>query len=160
MLEDSTLATLTEEGGYTITISHPIVVLLIVLCSVAVVLVTLLLVGFFIGKKREAKRTAKLGSTIGAVVNPLMSELTSQNQILIQALVLAQSNDKESKLALVNLLKSAMSKNTADITEKVSKSIETIDLKKKQAKEQAKEDLSEIINEVSKDTKSIGGIAV
>lgn len=159
MLEDSTLATLTEEGGYTITISHPIVVLIIVLCAITIALVSLLIIGFFIGKRREAKRTAKLGSTIGAAVSPLMSELTSQNQVLMQALVLAQSNDKDSKLALVNLLKSAMSKDSLSVTEKVSKSIQDIDLKKKQAKEQAKADVSNIVTEISKD-KSLGGIAV
>ena len=89
-----------------------------------------------------------------------MSEISSQNQILMQALMLAQSNDKDSKLALVNLLKTAMSKASTSVTEKVSKAIEISDLKKKQAKEQAKEDISSVIEEVSKDTKSIGGVSI
>ena len=82
---------------------------------------------------------------VTSLITPTITKLQSQNQALIEAFILAQSGDKNSKLALIELLKTTANEDISLFSESVQKAIEEA----ANAKEKAKEEATKVIEEIA-----------
>lgn len=109
-----------------------------------------------ITKKTEASATFlqdKISSLINDTINPVVTKLQTQNQKIIEAFILSQSGGKDSRLALIDLLKSTAIEDTSLISDTASKAVEeAFDLKEK-AKAEADKTVKEIAEGVFEDKK-------
>ena len=102
--------------------------------------------------KEEAK------SLVLQIITPLSEKLTMQNQKIIEAFILAQSGDKNSKIALIDLLKNSAIEDVSALSNSIIQAVESTDALKEKAKEEAKK-LVDDIAQGSLDDK-IGGLSI
>lgn len=96
---------------------------------------------------REAETQAL--SLVTDVVTPLVNTLRKQNDMLIEATVLARSGDEQSTLALLELLKNAGTEGVNDLADNVKKRIEESRKAAEAAKAEAVKTMKEAVAEIS-----------
>ena len=170
-----------KNGDWSIALSNPLVLIQLIYYILAAGSVILGGFGLLKAKKSKIKTVDEITAAITtkatntskaletkvielatSLVTPVFEKLKSQNQAIIEALVLAQSGDKDSKLALINLLKSTASDDITLLSEAMKKTIEEADLTKQKIKAEA-DKLVEEISEGNFDgasTEDVGGIHI
>jgi len=109
----------------------------------------------------EALKVEAINLVTG-IVTPVFDKLRTQNQAIIEALVLAQSGDKDSKLALINLLKNTATEDVTLVTDGITKAIESSTALKEKAKKEADKVVKEIAsgNFIDNSNNGTGGISI
>ena len=109
----------------------------------------------------EALKAEAIALVTG-IVSPVFDKLRTQNQAIIEALVLAQSGDKDSKLALINLLKNTATEDVTLVTDSITKAIESSATMKEKAKKEADKAVKEIASGIFVDNSNngTGGISI
>lgn len=107
----------------------------------------------------------KIDAFIEQRLGPVVEAMGSKIQTIVEAFVLSQSSGKDSKLALIQLLKNSSSKDISEVT----KTMEETVIAEEKAKEEAKEEAIRLVNEISegnfepeedKKDSDIGGLAI
>lgn len=88
-------------------------------------------------------------SLVTDIVTPLVETLSKQNDMLIEATVLARNGDEASTLALLDLLKETGAKGVSDMSEIVKERILESKAKAEQAKRDALDAMKEAVAEIS-----------
>lgn len=170
-----------KNGDWSIALSNPLIIFQLVYYILAAISVILGGFGLLKSKKKKIKDHDIIANAVDThaaasadalkllasnliteIVTPAFEKLNTQNQAIIEALILAQSGDKDSKLALINLLKSTASDDITLLSEAMKKTIEEADLTKQKIKAEA-DKLVEEISEGNFDgasTEDVGGIHI
>lgn len=160
-----------KDGNWSRLLSNPLIVFQIGYYFLAAISIILGGFGLLKSKKKKIKTSeeiaaivtneAKLSATnlktealslVTDIVTPVFTKLQTQNQAIIEALVLAQSKDKDAKLALINLLKDTATEDVSTVTDTITKAIEEADIAKTKAKEEATKLVNNIANGILEDT--------
>jgi hypothetical protein len=99
--------------------------------------------------------TKKAVDLVTEIVTPIFVKLQSQNKSIIEALILAQSGDKDAKLSLIKLLESTANEDVSLLSNEIIKTIENEDAMKAKVKEEAKKAVEQIAK-----GEDIGGISI
>lgn len=170
-----------KNGDWSIALSNPLIIFQLVYYTLAAISIILGGFGLLKSKKKKIKDHDIIANAVDThaaasadalkllasnliteIVTPAFEKLNTQNQAIIEALILAQSGDKDSKLALINLLKSTASDDITLLSEAMKKTIEEADLTKQKIKAEA-DKLVEEISEGNFDgasTEDVGGIHI
>lgn len=164
-----------KDGDWSRVLSNPLIIIQMFYYLLAATSVIAGGLGLAKSRKNKAKTVAEISKEseanamliVSEIVVPVFKKLQLQNQKVIEALVLSQSEDKESKVALINLLEETAVENIEDIStsikSSITKAMEAKDVAKEKAKQVIKE-LSQDIREIKKDSeeiiKDIGGISI
>lgn len=92
----------------------------------------------------KAEYDAKLSDIVNGAVIPTMERLKTQYQSIMEAMILTKSGDKESTLALIELIRKSATEDPKEIAEKVRCEIERLDAERKKARAEAAETVAKI----------------
>lgn len=156
-----------KDGDWSRIIANPLVVLQTIYFAVAGVATVTGGIGLFKSRKLKVKSSDSIAAAVSekaavatgdlknvainlvnSIVEPTMTKLYNQNQSIISALILQQSGDKDSKLALINLLKDTM---TNGETDKLSTEVIGLIEKACDTKTEAKKEVERLLDEVIED---------
>ena len=172
-----------KDGDWSKALSNPLILFQLFYYILAAISLIVGGVGLLKSRKRKVKTSEEIAaavdkhsaasteelksvaeSIIKSIVMTAIGNVTNQNQKLTEALILSQSKDSDSKLALIKLLKESSNVNLDDISKQITKSIEEEMSKKEQAKKEAISVLNNLSNKVDKvEDKiedSLGGISI
>lgn len=168
-----------KDGDWSVALQNPILLAQLgyyVLATLALILTTILTLTMRKKKVKtmdevtasiDTKATAassalesKAIEIINGIITPSLTKLDGQNQSIIEALILSQSGDEASKLALINLLKSKASENVDVLANAMIKTVKEANEKKVKAKKEADEAVKQIASGDFKSDDDIGGIAI
>ena len=159
-----------KDGDWSRVLSNPVIILQIVYYVLAAVSLISSGIVLFKSKLKKVKDHNEIASevkteaaksssdlkedasnTIKGIANALLEQSKSQNQKIIKALMLSQSKDPTSSLALVDLLKEVSDESEAALSETIKNSIKEVAEAKAKAKQDALEALDKIIDSSSED---------
>ena len=170
-----------KNGNWAVALSNPII--LIQLFYYILAALSLILGGFGLAKAKKQKvKTAEDIATaveekatasmeviennvteyVTATLAPVLVNVETRIHAIIEALILAQSNDPNSKLALVKLLKNVSVESLEEISDTITKAIKEA----KKVKDSAKKEATKLVTEIAKGDiienidKGTGGIAI
>lgn len=141
-----------KDGNWSIALSNPLI--LIQLFYYVLAAFSLILGGFglFKSKGKKVKTANEIADTTSKVVkdkvieilDPIVNTIKSQNQHIIEAFILSQSGGKDSRLALIDLLKTTATEDVALISDAAIKSVNEASELKEKAKAEADEAVRKI----------------
>lgn len=170
-----------KNGNWAIALSNPLVLLQLFYYILAAI--SLILGGFGLAKAKkqkvktaediatavEEKATASLEviennvtEYVTTTLAPVLVNMESRIHAIIEALILAQSNDPNAKLAIVNLLKNVSVESLEEISNTITKAIKEA----KKVKDSAKKEATKLVTEIAKGDilkdidNGTGGIAI
>ena len=170
-----------KDGDWSRLLSNPLVIFQLGYYLLAAISLVVSGIGVFEARLKKVKDHAQIASSVDkhandaaealkteaitlvtGIVNPVFDKLRTQNQAIIEALVLAQSGDKDSKLALINLLKNTATEDITLVTDSITKAIETSATLKEKAKQEADKVVKEIASGtfVDNSDNETGGISI
>ena len=174
-----------KDGDWSVMLSNPMVLFQIFYYVLAAISIVLGGFGCFKSKNKKIKSADEIAAAVANkateagdllqneslniitnLVTPVFNKLQDQNQAIIEALILAQSGDKDSKLALINLLKKTASEDVTLVTDSITKAIQDTSALKEKAKQEAAKVVDEIatgnfVEDNSTDTTNdTGGISI
>ena len=173
-----------KNGDWSIALSNPLVLIQLIYYILAAGSVILGGFGLLKAKKSKIKTVDEITAAITtkatntskaletkvielatSLVTPVFEKLKSQNQAIIEALVLAQSGDKASKLALIDLLKNSATEDVSLTADTIIKAVEESAALKEKALEEANKVVEQIATgtfteEKDPEVESEGGISI
>lgn len=158
-----------KDGDWSRILSNPLIIIQLIYYTIAAIG---LAVGLIFGSKNKGKAiktvnqfsseidnifTTKVdvlsehieGAVVAYVenlINPILEKQDQHNKDLVSALILSQSGDEKSKLALIDLLKVSAKEDVNLISEQIKKSIKDANLAKALIKTNAENTIKEIAN--------------
>ena len=116
-----------------------------------------------VSKKSEALKEASI-QMVKDIVTPVFAKLQRQNQDIIEALVLSQTNSKDARISIINLLKKSASEDMGEVTNNIIKQIESKYAQSNKIKQSAVEVLKDLsdgkLDGKDIDDNDLGGIAI
>lgn len=153
-----------KDGDFSKILSNPLMIIQLGYYILAAISIILGGFGIFKSKKKKIKTIDEITSSITekarssstalqevstnlitSLITPTLEKLQTQNQAIIEAFILAQSGDKNSKLALVELLKNTATEDVTLLSDNLIKAVEEA----AKIKEKAKEDANKVIKEIA-----------
>lgn len=170
-----------KDGDFSRLMANPLMVIQLVYYILAALSLVAGGVGLLKAKKSKVKDHDEIASSVASkatkaseelkneavnlisgIVTPVCEKLQSQNQAIIEALILAQSGDEGSKLALINLLKQTATEDVTLVSDNIIKSIKDANAFKEKVKEQASKVVEKIASGDFGDNSdgNIGGLSI
>jgi hypothetical protein len=171
-----------KDGDFSKVLANPLMIIQLGYYILAAISIILGGFGLFKSKKKKIKTIDEITSSINekalssstalqevstnlitSLITPTLEKLQTQNQAIIEAFILAQSGDKDSKLALVDLLKNTATEDVTLLSDNLIKAVEEAAKIKEKAKEEANKVIKEIASgnfEGNSEDNDLGGISI
>ena len=156
-----------KDGDWSRALSNPLILFQLGYYLLAAISVIVGLIVGFKSKSKRVKTADEFSGALSALFNdkvdslsiglektltdwvtnltmPIYEKMQSQNKDLLSALILSQSGDEKSKLALIDLLKASARDDTDLISEQIKKAIKDANLAKNLIKTNAENTIKEI----------------
>lgn len=169
-----------RDGDWSVLLSNPLTLIQLFYYLLAAISVILGGFGLWKSKKQKVKTADEISNKVTqetknsttvlkneaialvtSIVTPIVTDIQNNTIAMIEAYILAQSNDPQAKLALIELLRTKTSSQVEDIINSIITSINTENYNKEIAKQEAAKLVTEIAEiEAPTDSEDNGGLAI